>query len=134
MSAVPLRYEESAPESALTAYVRCYWSLRGAARTAEGATWRILPDGCADALFEPGSETIHWVGTMTRALEVRPGRSADVFGVRFEPGVTKTVRLIEIQGDRIVHGQGGLVNGPLDAPGARDNALERARARGYLGA
>jgi AraC-like DNA-binding protein len=70
----------------LTAYVRCYWSLRGAARTAEGATWRILPDGCADALFEPGSETIHWVGTMTRALEVRPGRSADVFGVRFEPG------------------------------------------------
>jgi len=29
---------------------------------------------------------------------------------------------------------GGLVDGPLDAPGAREAALERARACGYLGA
>lgn len=31
-------------------------------------------------------------------------------------------------------GFAGLVNGPLDAPTALTDALERARARGYLGA
>lgn len=55
-------------------------------------------------------------------------------GIRFEPGVTKSVRLVPISGDRAVHGQAGLVNGSLDAPSARDNALQLARARGYLGA
>ena len=55
-------------------------------------------------------------------------------GVRFEPGVTKSVRLVPIAGDRIVRGQAGLVNGPLDAPSARDDALKLARARGYQGA
>jgi urease subunit gamma/beta len=55
-------------------------------------------------------------------------------GVRFEPGVTKSVRLVPIAGDRIVRGQAGLVNGPLDAPLARDEALKLARARGYQGA
>lgn len=55
-------------------------------------------------------------------------------GIRFEPGVTKSVRLVPIAGDRVVLGQAGLVNGPLDAPSARDEALKRARARGYQGA
>ncbi|MCP9625534.1 urease subunit beta [Rhodopseudomonas palustris] len=55
-------------------------------------------------------------------------------GVRFEPGVVKSVRLVPIAGDRVVRGQAGLVNGPLDDPSAKDAALERARARGYLGA
>jgi urease subunit gamma/beta len=55
-------------------------------------------------------------------------------GIRFEPGVIKSVRLVPITGDRIVRGQAGLVNGPLDAPGARDAALKLAQSRGYLGA
>ncbi|SHE49962.1 urease subunit gamma/beta [Kaistia soli DSM 19436] len=55
-------------------------------------------------------------------------------GIRFEPGVVKTVRLVPIAGDRIVMGQAGLVNGPLDEPGARERSLELARARGYRGA
>lgn len=55
-------------------------------------------------------------------------------GIRFEPGVTKSVPLVPIAGSRVVLGQAGLVNGPLDAPGARERALELARSRGYLGA
>jgi urease subunit gamma/beta len=55
-------------------------------------------------------------------------------GARFEPGIPKVVRLVPIEGERVVHGQGGLVNGPLDAPGAREAALERAREKGYQGA
>lgn len=55
-------------------------------------------------------------------------------GVRFEPGIPKSVELVAIAGARIMRGEAGLVEGPLDEPGARDAALTRARARGYLGA
>jgi len=55
-------------------------------------------------------------------------------GVRFEPGILKTVYLVPIEGERVVRGQAGLVNGPLDVQGAREAALKRARARGYRGA
>lgn len=55
-------------------------------------------------------------------------------GIRFEPGVVKSVRLVPIDGNRLIRGQAGLVNGPLDAAGARERSLELARARGYLGA
>jgi urease subunit gamma/beta len=55
-------------------------------------------------------------------------------GVRFEPGVVKSVRLTPIAGERVVLGQAALVNGPLDAPGAKDRGLALAKARGYLGA
>ncbi len=51
--------------------------------------------------------------------------------VRFEPGATLRVALVPIGGQRVVIGFAGLVDGPLDEPGARERALERARARGY---
>jgi urease subunit gamma/beta len=52
----------------------------------------------------------------------------------FAPGEPREVRLVPIGGDRVVRGHGDLVDGPLDAPGARDAALAAARERGYLGA
>ncbi|HEY5799107.1 MAG TPA: urease subunit beta [Burkholderiaceae bacterium] len=39
--------------------------------------------------------------------------------VRFEPGQTRTVQLVALAGDRIVHGFNGLVAGPLDGAGAQ---------------
>jgi urease subunit gamma/beta len=51
--------------------------------------------------------------------------------VRFEPGATRRVALVPIGGRRVVIGFAGLVDGPLDAPGAKEQALERARACGY---
>ncbi|WP_043266258.1 urease subunit gamma [Streptomyces sp. CT34] len=54
--------------------------------------------------------------------------------VRFDPGGGSTVGLLPIGGDRIAIGFAGLVDGPLDAPGARAEALRRAAACGYLGA
>jgi urease subunit gamma/beta len=41
---------------------------------------------------------------------------------------------LPIGGARVVRGHGGLVDGPLDEPGARERALGLARERGYLGA
>ncbi|MEV6109498.1 urease subunit gamma [Streptomyces sp. NPDC051940] len=54
--------------------------------------------------------------------------------VRFDPGSRTEVGLLPIGGDRIAIGFAGLVDGPLDAPGAREEALRRAAACGYLGA
>jgi len=54
--------------------------------------------------------------------------------IRFDPGSTTTVGLAPIGGGRIIIGFAGLVDGPLDAPGAKEQALAKARATGYLGA
>ncbi|MGZ4627032.1 MAG: urease subunit gamma [Kineosporiaceae bacterium] len=62
-----------------------------------------------------------------RHLAIPAGRTA-----RFDPGVAVGVRLVPFGGERVVVGFSGLVDGPLDAPGARDAALARARAFGYL--
>ncbi|WP_441248583.1 urease subunit gamma [Kitasatospora sp. McL0602] len=52
--------------------------------------------------------------------------------VRFDPGATVEVGLIPIGGARVAIGFAGLVDGPLDASGAREQALDKARATGYL--
>lgn len=54
--------------------------------------------------------------------------------LRFGPGETVQVALVPIGGERVAIGFAGLVDGPLDAPGAKEQALERARHEGYLGA
>lgn len=54
--------------------------------------------------------------------------------VFFAPGEPREVALLPIGGDRVVRGHGELVDGHLDAPGARDAALQRARELGYAGA
>ena len=44
------------------------------------------------------------------------GRRLDIpagSATRFEPGQTRTVRLVALAGDRIVHGFQGLIAGPL---------------------
>ena len=52
--------------------------------------------------------------------------------VRFEPGESKTVNLVEIAGERKVYGGHGLVSGQLSEEN-RDVALAKARALGFLG-
>jgi len=54
--------------------------------------------------------------------------------VRFGQGERVEVGLLPIGGERVAIGFAGLVDGPLDAPGAREEALRRAAACGYRGA
>lgn len=54
--------------------------------------------------------------------------------LRFEPGAPVEAPLVPIRGARIAIGFAGLVDGPLDAPGAKQAALARAVEQGYLGA
>jgi urease beta subunit len=52
-------------------------------------------------------------------------------GVRFEPGETKQVTLTAYAGARHVVGFNGLVNGGLDAPQTKVDALALLAARGF---
>jgi urease subunit gamma/beta len=54
--------------------------------------------------------------------------------VFFAPGEPRVVRALPFAGRRVIRGHGGLVDGPLDAEGAREAALETARRLGYRGA
>ncbi len=52
--------------------------------------------------------------------------------IRFDPQETVTIGLAPMGGERVIIGFAGLVDGPLDAPGAKESALAKARATGYL--
>ncbi len=52
--------------------------------------------------------------------------------VDFPPGQDVSVELEAIGGNRVLIGFAGLVDGPLDAPGAKEQALAKAREWGYL--
>ena len=47
--------------------------------------------------------------------------------VRFEPGQTREVQLVDYAGDRVVHGFRGAVNGALDKPGRRRPATKSGK-------
>ncbi len=50
--------------------------------------------------------------------------------VRFEPGDSKTVTLVEIGGSATIHGLNGLTNGPANAA-TKPIALKRAAEQGF---
>src|SRR5438105_1381611 len=51
--------------------------------------------------------------------------------VRIEPGEIKTVRLVALAGTREVYGGSGLVNGKLDDPAVKQQALARLQQGGF---
>ncbi len=61
------------------------------------------------------------------------GRRLDIpagTAVRFEPGDTKTVQLVEIAGNRVIRGGNNLADGPVTEAGKAE-ALGRARASNF---
>jgi urease subunit gamma/beta len=50
--------------------------------------------------------------------------------IRFEPGDTKTVRLVEIAGNKVIHGGNNLAGGPVSESG-RKAALKRVKQKGF---
>jgi urease subunit gamma/beta len=104
---------------------------------AKGVSIEVLNTGDRDIQIRSHTHFFEANGALQFDRGQAWGMKLDVIagaGVRFEPGIPKMVHLVPIEGERVVQGQAGLVNGPLDAQGAREAALERARARGYRGA
>jgi AraC-like DNA-binding protein len=71
---------EIAPSPELAQYVDAYWW----SDSASSGTMRILPDGCADVVFDPKGAFV--VGAMTRPLRIDAAESVGAFGIRFRPG------------------------------------------------
>ncbi|MBN2739144.1 MAG: urease subunit beta [Spirochaetales bacterium] len=54
--------------------------------------------------------------------------------MRFEPGMSLNVDLIDIKGERYCYGLNGLVNGSLNSESVRKKAFKKASERGFGGA
>ena len=50
--------------------------------------------------------------------------------VRFEPGETKTVKLVEIAGKKVIRGGNGFANGKVSNAGKKA-AVKRIKAKGF---
>lgn len=62
------------------------------------------------------------------------GRRLDIpagTAVRFEPGETKTIRLVEIAGKKVIRGGNNLADGPVSAAGLK-TAMERVKANNFI--
>ena len=87
------------------------------------------------------------VGSHTHFFEVNKALDFDrekVFGfrlnipagtaVRFEPGDSKAIELVELGGKRIVYGLNALVQGNLQSKSVRTRAFRNASKKGFKGA
>ncbi|HJQ37647.1 MAG TPA: DUF6597 domain-containing transcriptional factor [Thermoanaerobaculia bacterium] len=82
-----MTYREIAPTAALRPWVECFWTRGGGqAILPVPVPVNILPDGCADLVFELTRGDAMAVGTMTKPLVLPAGARGDFFGVRFRPG------------------------------------------------
>ncbi len=99
-------------------------------------TVRVLVSNTGDRPIQVGSH-FHFFET-NRALAFDRGAAYGMrlnipagTAVRFEPGEEKMIELTEFAGARRAYGCNGLVEGPLDGAGARESAVEKARAAGF---
>jgi len=96
-----MAYVEMQPAAALRPWIECFWSVRS---DEPSAAQRILPDGCADLVFDLTSGENMVVGTMTAPVVLPPGGRADFVGVRFRPGCAAAflrMPLAEVTDDRV---------------------------------
>jgi urease subunit gamma/beta len=67
----------------------------------------------------------------SRAYGMRPAHATGVT-VWLEPGDTVVIPLVPIEGDRVMIGNTGVIDGSLDDPERKKTALETLRECGYL--
>ena len=95
-------------------------------------TAQIMVTNTADRPIQVGSH-FHFF-EVNKALEFQRERAFGMrldipagTAVRFEPGETKRVNLVEIGGNREGHGLNGLVEGKMDDSGIKESALKAAK-------
>src|SRR5689334_4713669 len=72
---------EFRPGYALRPWVDACWETGGTPQT-----MRVLPDGCADIMFDRDRDEAFVVGTMTAPLVLDAQHIGNYFGIRFRPG------------------------------------------------
>lgn len=101
-------------------------------------TAQVLVTNTADRPIQVGSH-YHFF-EVNKALqfhrELAYGMRLDIpagTAVRFEPGETKRVNLVEIGGTREGYGLNGLTNGQMDEPSVKERALQQGKEKGFKG-
>jgi AraC-like DNA-binding protein len=80
-------YVEYQAPSDLSLWVACFWRITGRATHGAPFQHRVLPDGCADLMFDLVSGgSVELVGPMSTAQVVELAGVIDVLGVRLRPG------------------------------------------------
>ena len=80
-------YREFLPSPRFRAHIECLWCHESNAAI---PSFRVLPDGCVDILFQRkgnGSGALSVVGTMTRAHQFELPARQLILGVRFKPAM-----------------------------------------------
>jgi len=102
----------------------------------EGRTWvELSVSNVGDRPIQVGSN-YHFIETNSALKFDRAaayGKRLDIpagTAVRFEPGDTKTVRLVEIAGHKVIRGGNNLADGPMSDEGLRQ-AMARVEAQGF---
>jgi AraC-like DNA-binding protein len=87
-----LRYAEFPPPVDLAPWVACFWEIRGTVADGAPLLHRVLPDGCADLLFDlaparaGASAAASLIGPMSTAALVPLRGWVDLLGLRLRPG------------------------------------------------
>jgi len=90
---MPLVYKEHRPPSDLAHWVACFWQITGGSANDSPVPHRVLPDGCADLLFDInrarciGGTPAEVVGPMSNAQVFALRGAINLLGIRFRPGV-----------------------------------------------
>lgn len=94
---VPLVYKEHPAPLDLAPWVACFWQITGARADHFPVSHRVLPDGCADLLFDIGGTrrlggtAADLIGPMSSAQVFTLHGAVDFLGIRFRPGVIGTL-------------------------------------------
>jgi AraC-like DNA-binding protein len=76
----------------LALWVACFWRITGRATDAVPFQHRVLPDGCADVIFDLATgSSVGLVGPMSVAQVVELSGVINVLGVRLKPGAIATL-------------------------------------------
>ena len=112
-----LAYSEHRPPSDLAPWVACFWQIRGSVREDAAHPHRVLPDGCADLLFDlesarrAGGMPAELIGPMSLASLYDMRGAIDLLGVRLRPGVVNA--FTGIPADRVLDRAAPLGELPL---------------------
>jgi AraC-like DNA-binding protein len=111
-----LTYTEHRPPPDLAPWIACFWEIRGATHDGTSHLHRVLPDGCADLLFDleaarrSGGAPAQLVGPMSEASLHEMRGSVHLLGVRLRPGVVNG--FAAIPADRVLDSSAPLAELP----------------------
>ncbi|SFW87932.1 AraC family transcriptional regulator [Chitinophaga sancti] len=102
-------YAAYTPPALLAPYIDAYWIVT----TSGPATSRILPDLCADFIFNLDDYSVKAVGTMTTYHDTHTSTASRLLGIRFKPAGMAAFASMPMQLLTDQHIQGDALSLPL---------------------